>query len=163
MKTAPWLFALAWVVAGWLLPVCSRGADQPTPEVQQALQVLAQDGLQRPPTAAVERPQHVVGAGESLDSVIRRYFPASALRLEVLRDSFVKVNPKVFAQGKAARLLPGTALQVPTRDEVMAHAFGAPQAAQTKPPEAAGSPATAAPGSAEDAGVHAQRRWVRYP
>lgn len=161
MKTAHWLAALAGLLLGWLPPAPCRGAEEPSPEVRQALQVLSQGTQPGQPAAAPERQHHALRAGESLDAVIRHHFPASPLRPEVLRECFVKVNPKAFPNGRAGRLPAGTVLQVPTRDELMVHAFGAPPMAAPSAARA-GSPATAAASAAESSPPEA-RRWVRFP
>lgn len=163
MKPAPWLASLACAALGGLLPFAGQAADKPSPEVVRALQVLAHSEQQGQRVATPARQQHVLSAGQTLDIVIRQHFPASPLRVEVLREVFVKANPKAFPHGKAGRLPIGSVLEVPTRDEVMNHAFGTspptlPIAADGPSPQGvSASASTTASGGTEP------RRWVRYP
>jgi len=113
-------------------------------------------------TGLADKAQHktiTVMRGESLDRVIRRAMPGMPLHPDFLRQAFVRVNPQVFPQGKPHALRTGTALQIPTAEELRfllmsqhpetASLF---QRAETTPaPEQEPSPA------------QTRRQWVRYP
>lgn len=92
-------------------------------------------------------------AGESLDSVIRKTMVDSPLKIELLRQAYLNLNPQAFVAGNVGRLRAGVALRVPDHDQLM-RATLAPQAKDTD-----ASPSRSGPQS----GANERRDWVRYP
>lgn len=92
-------------------------------------------------------------AGESLDSVIRKTMVDSPLKIELLRQAYLNLNPQAFVAGNVGRLRIGVALRVPDHDQLM-QATLAPQAKDTN-----ASPSRSGPQS----GANERRDWVRYP
>jgi Tfp pilus assembly protein FimV len=105
------------------------------------------------PAAPVTRSYKVV-RGDTLDKVIHKTLEDSPLRIELLRNAFVQLNPQVFAAGPTARLRPDQVLQVPDAMQLL-RAVAVPllESADNAAPIRA-----AAPTSAEEL-----RRWVRFP
>ena len=56
---------------------------------------------------------HRVRRGETLDMVIRKVTPNSAIQPRILRQAFVRANPHAFRRGNPNWLYAGAVLQVP--------------------------------------------------
>ena len=56
---------------------------------------------------------HRVRRGETLDMVIRKVAPNSAIQPRILRQAFVRANPHAFRRGNPNWLYAGAVLQVP--------------------------------------------------
>ena len=56
---------------------------------------------------------HRVRRGETLDMVIRKVVPNSAIQPRILRQAFVRANPHAFRRGNPNWLYAGAVLQVP--------------------------------------------------
>jgi len=56
---------------------------------------------------------HRVRRGETLDMVIRKVAPNSAIQPRILRQAFVRANPQAFRRGNPNWLYAGAVLQVP--------------------------------------------------
>ena len=56
---------------------------------------------------------HRVRRGETLDMVIRKVVPKSAIQPRILRQAFVRANPHAFRRGNPNWLYAGAVLQVP--------------------------------------------------
>ena len=56
---------------------------------------------------------HRVRRGETLDMVIRKVAPNSAIQPRILRQAFVQANPHAFRRGNPNWLYAGAVLQVP--------------------------------------------------
>ena len=56
---------------------------------------------------------HRVRRGETLDMVIRKVVPTSAIQPRILRQAFVRANPHAFRRGNPNWLYAGAVLQVP--------------------------------------------------
>ena len=105
------------------------------------------------PAAPVMRSYTVV-RGDTLDKVIHKTLEDSPLRIELLRNAFVQLNPQVFAAGPTARLRPDQVLQVPDAMQLLRSvAMPLLESADNAAPARA-----VAPTSAEEL-----RRWVRFP
>ena len=103
--------------------------------------------------APVTRSYKVV-RGDTLDKVIQKTLEDSPLRIELLRNAFVQLNPQAFAAGPTARLRPDQVLQVPDAMQLLRSvAMPLLESADNAAPNRA-----AAPTSAEEL-----RRWVRFP
>ena len=89
--------------------------------------------------------------GESLDKVIQKTMADSPLRIELLRNAFIELNPQAFPGGQASRMRSTEPLNVP--DPVQLLRAVAMPLMQTEDVTRA-----AAPVAAEQ-----QRRWVRFP
>lgn len=117
-------------------------------------------GSPAPSMAATAAPPHdatgavrarvVVARGQSLDALVQAHYGASPLKPETVREAVVRLNPQAFPPDPKRRLPAGTELLLPTRDDLIRQAFGAPVAA----------PAHEAPAETT---AGARRGWVRYP
>ena len=61
---------------------------------------------------------HRVRRGETLDMVIRKVVPNSAIQPRILRQAFVRANPHAFRRGNPNWLYAGAVLQVPDIDHL---------------------------------------------
>ena len=97
---------------------------------------------------------YTVVRGDTLDKVIQKTLEDSPLRIELLRNAFVQLNPQVFATGPTARLRPDQVLQVPDAMQLL-RSVAVPllESADSAAPVRAATPT-----SAEEL-----RRWVRFP
>jgi pilus assembly protein FimV len=89
--------------------------------------------------------------GESLDKVIQKTMAESPLRIELLRNAFIELNPQAFPGGQASRMRSTEPLNVPDSVQLL-------RAVATPLLETEDASRAAAPASAEQ-----QRRWVRFP
>ena len=89
--------------------------------------------------------------GESLDKVIQKTMADSPLRIELLRNAFIELNPQAFPGGQASRMRSTEPLNVPDSVQLL-------RAVATPLLETEDASRAAAPASAEQ-----QRRWVRFP
>ena len=89
--------------------------------------------------------------GESLDKVIQKTMADSPLRIELLRNAFIELNPQAFPGGQASRMRTTEPLNVPDSVQLL-------RAVATPLLETEDASRAAAPASAEP-----QRRWVRFP
>lgn len=91
---------------------------------------------------------------ETLDQVIQKTMAASPLKIELLRQAFIKHNPQAFMPGSQSKFKKGALLKIPDHDQLLletmqVHEKNADlQAAQTGHTS----------GSREE-----RRQWVRYP
>ena len=117
---------------------------------------------------------HTVVAGDTLDKVVRKYYPNSPLKPEVLRDWVVVNNPNAFIKPNSKKLQPGTVLNLADQAELIQKLM--PQAstknqAQAVPNTLPANPLPAPVGGAashQAGNVQAlvepnKRNWVRYP
>lgn len=89
--------------------------------------------------------------GESLDKVIQKTMADSPLRIELLRNAFIELNPQAFPGGQASRMRTTDELKVPDSVQLL-------RAVAMPLMETEDAARAAAPASAEQ-----QRRWVRFP
>jgi len=89
--------------------------------------------------------------GESLDKVIQKTMADSPLRIELLRNAFIELNPQAFPGGQASRMRTTDELKVPDAVQLL-------RAVAMPLMETEDAARAAAPASAEQ-----QRRWVRFP
>ena len=89
--------------------------------------------------------------GESLDKVIQKTMADSPLRIELLRNAFIELNPQAFPGGQASRMRSTEPLNVPDSVQLL-------RAVAMPLMETEDASRAAAPASAEQ-----QRRWVRFP
>ena len=89
--------------------------------------------------------------GESLDKVIQKTMADSPLRIELLRNAFIELNPQAFPGGQASRMRSTEPLNVP--DPVQLLRAVAMPLMETEDVSRAAAPAS----------TEQQRRWVRFP
>lgn len=58
-------------------------------------------------------------AGESLDRVIANTLADSPLKIELLRNAYVELNPSAFVQGKVPQLRKNVVLTVPNPEQLL--------------------------------------------
>jgi Tfp pilus assembly protein FimV len=104
----------------------------------------------RPAVVASGRTYKVL-RGESLDKVIQKTMADSPLRIELLRNAFIELNPQAFPGGQASRMRSTDELKVPDAVQLL-------RAVATPLLETEDTSRAAAPAAAEQ-----QRRWVRFP
>ena len=124
--------------------------------VQAVAQVPAQTATPSPstiqaPRPAIFPPNLAPKAGESLDKVIQKTMADSPLRIELLRNAFIELNPQAFPGGQASRMRTTDELKVPDAVQLL-------RAVAMPLMETEDAARAAAPASAEQ-----QRRWVRFP
>ncbi len=117
---------------------------------------------------------HTVVAGDTLEKVVRKYYPNSPLKPEVLRDWVVVNNPNAFIKPNSKKLQPGTVLNLADQAELIqklmpSPAVGANAHAKPNSPPANPLPAPVGGAASHQAGnIQAlvepnKRNWVRYP
>jgi len=168
-NTSPGLMAPKWLVSTLVLVA-----------VQAVAQVPAQTASPSPSPSAIQPPRpaifppnlapkavapvapvqpavvasgrtYKVLRGESLDKVIQKTMADSPLRIELLRNAFIELNPQAFPGGQASRMRTTEPLNVPDSVQLL-RAVAMPLL------ETEDASRAAAPASAEQ-----QRRWVRFP
>jgi pilus assembly protein FimV len=163
--TSPGLMAPKWLVLTLVLVAVQAVAQVPaqtaTPSPTQAPRpAMFPPNLAPKAVAPVAPVQPAVVAsgrtykvlrGESLDKVIQKTMADSPLRIELLRNAFIELNPQAFPGGQASRMRASEELKVPDAVQLL-------RAVATPLLETEDTPRAAAPTSAEQ-----QRRWVRFP
>ena len=144
---------LSLVAAAAVALTCARHAGaaetpMPTPSAASA-----------PSRTAAGQPEAVSNSykttqAETLDKVIQKALGESPLRIELLRQAFVQLNPQVFPGGKINRLRSGVVLQVPDHQQLMRTVL----LPLLQPAEASAFLGVAASNTPEE-----RRRWVRFP
>ena len=119
-------------------------------------------------------------AGDTLDKILSKIYPASPLRSELLRDAVILNNPKAFPKGSAKSLVIGSTLSMPDQvhitqkllspsaasalTTVTASQITAPVPAVATPAAPAGGGGAAAHSAGHNIGFQdPKRHWVRYP
>jgi LysM repeat protein len=126
------------------------------------------------PVAAAVWKSHTVVAGDTLEKVVRKYYPNSPLKPEVLRDWVVVNNPNAFIKPNSKKLQPGTVLNLADQAELILKLMPSAASsanAQAKPNTLPANPLPAPVGGAashQAGNVQAlvepnKRNWVRYP
>ncbi len=107
------------------------------------------------PAAAANAPvKYTVREGDTLDKVIRMHMGNSPLRIEILREAVIQLNPQAFAKGANKFLLANAVLTLPNHSELVQK-----QLAAVLPPVEAAAPAPSTSSYTEDR----RKSWVRYP
>lgn len=138
--------------SNWLCLVLACGLTLSAPNL------LAQTAKPTPPANpsahATEVPKtlrsYTPKAGESLDSVIANTMGDSPLRIELLRQAYVELNPTAFLPGKTPRLRKGVVLSVPDHEQLLRKI----QQARS---------ATTEQHQNQSVSAEERRRWVRFP
>ena len=166
-NTSPGLMAPKWLVSTLLLVAVQAVAQvpaqtaSPSPSTIQpprpaifppnlAPKAVAPVAPVQPAVVASGRTYKVL-RGESLDKVIQKTMADSPLRIELLRNAFIELNPQAFPGGQASRMRTTEPLNVPDSVQLL-RAVAMPLL------ETEDASRAAAPASAEQ-----QRRWVRFP
>ena len=119
-------------------------------------------------------------SGDTLDKIVQKFYAASPLRSELLRDAVIQNNPKSFPKGSAKSLVIGSTLSIPDQVQLaqkllqLSTDSGSPAVAAVKNGSAATAVATpAVPAGGGGAAAHSaghnmalqdpKRHWVRYP
>jgi len=166
-NTSPGLMAPKWLVSTLVLVTVQAVAQvpaqtaSPSPSAIQpprpaifppnlAPKAVAPVAPVQPAVVASGRTYKVL-RGESLDKVIQKTMADSPLRIELLRNAFIELNPQAFPGGQASRMRSTEPLNVPDSVQLL-------RAVATPLLETEDASRAAAPASAEQ-----QRRWVRFP
>ena len=119
-------------------------------------------------------------AADTLDKIVQKFYPASPLRTEVLRDALIQNNPMSFPKGNAKSLVIGSTLSIPDQVQLaqkllqLSTDTETPAVAVVKTGSTAPAVATpAVPAGGGGAAAHSaghnmalqdpKRQWVRYP
>ena len=165
--TSPGLIAPKWLVSTLVLVAVQAVAQVPAPTASPstsptqaprpamfppnlAPKAVAPVAPVQPAVVASGRTYKVL-RGESLDKVIQKTMADSPLRIELLRNAFIELNPQAFPGGQASRMRATEPLNVPDAVQLL-RAVATPLLVTEDASRAA------APASAEQ-----QRRWVRFP
>ena len=135
-----------------------------------------------------EMTNYTTRKGDTVEKILQKFYPASPLRADVLRDALVQNNPKAFPKGNAKSLVIGSNLSLPDPFELSrklllpvvsavnksdkpdnATSAMSPAAVAVAP----GAPTPANPLGGGGAAAHSaghnmamqdnKRHWVRYP
>jgi len=93
-------------------------------------------------------------AGDKLDRIIQKTMADSPLKIELLRQAFVELNPQAFPSGSTGQIRKGVVLQIPDATQLL----------PTKLVSTAQDPAGVKKETGYLSDSFEQRRhWVRYP
>jgi Tfp pilus assembly protein FimV len=106
------------------------------------------------PTPSSTARTYTVLRGDTLDRVIQKTMPGSPLKIEILRNAFVDLNPQAFASGNMTRPKTGAVLQVPDHVQLLRASIL---------PVLEGAEAAAVSGEGKNANASERRSWVRFP
>jgi len=133
-----------------------------------------------------EMTNYTTRKGDTVEKILQKFYPASPLRADVLRDALVQNNPTAFPKGSAKSLVIGSNLSLPDPLELsrkllmpaMAPVASKNDSPASVPPAmavAAAAPVStpAQPAGGGGAAAHSaghnmalqdpKRHWVRYP
>ena len=91
---------------------------------------------------------------ETLDQVIQKTMAASPLKIELLRQAFIKHNPQAFMAGSQSKFKKGASLKIPDHDQLLLDTMQVHEKTNDLQPAQAGNTS----GSRDE-----RRQWVRYP
>ncbi len=83
----------------------------PVAAANAAMPALANEGA-RYTVMAADRDAYVAQSGDTLDKVIRKTFPSTPFSMDVMREAFLRANPKLV-QPKNIKLKPGQLVNLP--------------------------------------------------
>lgn len=126
--------------------------------------------------------------GDTVEKILQKFYPASPLRADVLRDALVQNNPKAFPKGNAKSLVIGSTVSLPDPLELSrklllpvvsaANKMDTPTSSSATPITAVATapvvPTPTHPAGGGGAAAHSaghntsllqdpKRQWVRYP
>lgn len=162
---SPGLIAPKWLVSILVLVAVQAVAQAPAPTASPSPAQAPRPAMFPPnlapkaaapvapvqPAVVASGRTYKVLRGESLDKVIQKTMADSPLRIELLRNAFIELNPQAFPGGQASRMRATEPLNVPDAVQLL-------RAVATPLLETEDASRAAAPTSAEQ-----QRRWVRFP
>ena len=162
---SPGLIAPKWLVSTLVLVAVQAVAQAPAPTASPSPAQAPRPAMFPPnlapkaaapvapvqPAVVASGRTYKVLRGESLDKVIQKTMADSPLRIELLRNAFIELNPQAFPGGQASRMRATEPLNVPDAVQLL-------RAVATPLLETEDASRAAAPASAEQ-----QRRWVRFP
>ena len=93
-------------------------------------------------------------AGDKLDRIIQKTMADSPLKIELLRQAFVDLNPQAFPSGTTSQMRKGAVLQIPDASKLLSSKF------VSAPQDPAGVKKVS--GYLSDS-FEERRHWVRYP
>ena len=131
--------------------VHAAGTPAPAPA---ATPVTATAPVQTPTHASDTAGRYTPKAKETLDQVIQKTMAASPLKIELLRQAFIKHNPQAFMAGSQSKFKKGVSLKIPDHDQLLLETMQVHE--KTADLQAAQAGNTS--GSREE-----RRQWVRYP
>ena len=120
-------------------------------------------------------------AGDTLEKILSKFYPASPLRSELLRDAVIQNNPKAFPKGNAKSIVIGSTLSMPDQVHITqkllsptaATELTTVTASQSAAPVSVVVATPASPAGGGGAAAHSaghnmgfqdsKRHWVRYP
>ena len=163
--TSPGLIAPKWLFSILVLVAVQAVAQAPAPTASPSPAQAPRPAMFPPnlapkaaapvapvqPAVVASGRTYKVLRGESLDKVIQKTMADSPLRIELLRNAFIELNPQAFPGGQASRMRTTEPLNVPDSVQLL-RAVAMPLL------ETEDASRAAAPASAEQ-----QRRWVRFP
>ena len=130
-----------------------------------------------------EMTNYTTRKGDTVEKILQKFYPASPLRADVLRDALVQNNPKAFPKGNAKSLVIGSTVSLPdplelsrklllpvvlaankTDNPAMVSAAVAAAPAAPTPANPAGGGGAAAHRAGHNMAMQdPKRHWVRYP
>ncbi len=163
------------------LPPAKSEASAPAKPAAKAPSAPARDLSGLP-----EMGNYITRKGDTVEKILQKFYPASPLRADVLRDALVQNNPTAFPKGSAKSLVIGSNLSLPDPLELsrkllmpaMAPVASKNDSPASVPPAmavAAAAPVStpAQPAGGGGAAAHSaghnmalqdpKRHWVRYP
>lgn len=91
--------------------VARAAAPAPVASANASMQQLAHESARRTAMSA-DREAYVAQSGDTLDKVIKKTFPAAPFSMEIMREAFVRANPKLIPP-KNVKLRAGQIVQLP--------------------------------------------------
>ena len=111
------------------------------------------------PTAPKLLQTYTTKAGDMLDRVIQKTMADSPLKIELIRQAFVELNPQAFPSGRAGQMRKGMVLQIPDANKLLSSKL-----ISSKLVSAPQDPAEVKKVSGHLSNSSEERRhWVRYP
>ncbi len=135
---------------GWALLACALTLAEPALSAEPS---PAGGSAAAQAAASPGAVKYTVREGDTLDKIIRLHMGNSPLRIELLRDAVVKLNPHAFVKGSTKVLLAHAVITVPNHNELLQKQLGSAM------PVADPTPPAASTSMAEDR----RKSWVRYP
>ena len=137
---------------GWALLACALTLAEPALSAEPS-PAGGSAAAQAAPNTGAGAMKYTVREGDTLDKIIRLHMGNSPLRIELLRDAVVKLNPHAFVRGSTKVLLAHAVITVPNHNELLQKQWGSAM------PVADPTPPAASTSMAEDR----RKSWVRYP
>lgn len=108
-------------------------------------------------SAEATQKTYTVQAGDTLDKIIRKFYPGSPLKIEALRSALSEQNRAAFTKGESKVLMAGALITLPDQMEI-ANALLSPKGEKSSEKgEYKGENGL----GADNASMH--RNWVRFP